>query len=165
MSTEWIKYMKSSAPESIRKACFSLEPLSCSFRLARPGISPLDRLWNAFDSDAALSPNLVHKFLLRVSVCKQFDRNEHFSPSEFSSAGIKIRVWIDSAGLNNLGRPYFEYRFGLRKVQRLNRDLVRAVHARASVERWSRKTWETWAAAREVTRVVIFVSRLFPPRS
>ena len=46
--------MKSSASESIRKACVSLEPLSCSFRLARPGIPPLDRLWNAFDSDAAL---------------------------------------------------------------------------------------------------------------
>ena len=27
---------------------------------------------------------------------------------EFSSAGIKIGVWINSAGLNNLGRPKFE---------------------------------------------------------
>ena len=37
--------------------------------------------------------------------CKQFDRNEHFSPFEFSAAGIKIGVRINSAGLNNLGRP------------------------------------------------------------
>ena len=46
--------MKSSASESIRNACFNLERLSRSFRLARPGISPLDRLWNAFDSDAEI---------------------------------------------------------------------------------------------------------------
>ena len=42
----WIKYMKSSASESIRNACFNLERLSRSFRLARPEISPLERLWN-----------------------------------------------------------------------------------------------------------------------
>ena len=46
--------MKSSASESIRNACFNLERLSRSFRLARPGISPLERLWNGFDSDAEL---------------------------------------------------------------------------------------------------------------
>ena len=34
----------------------------------------------------------------------QFDRNEYFSSFEFSSAGIKTGVWINSAGLNNLGR-------------------------------------------------------------
>ena len=28
-----------------------------------------------------------------IVFCKQFDRNAHFSPSEFSSAGIKIGVW------------------------------------------------------------------------
>ena len=47
-------YMKSSPSESIGNACFNLERLSRSFRLARPGISPLDRLWNTFDSDAEL---------------------------------------------------------------------------------------------------------------
>ena len=31
--------------------------------------------------------------------CKQFDQNEHFSPFEFSSAGI------NSGGLNSFGRP------------------------------------------------------------
>ena len=31
----------------------------------------------------------------------QFDRNEHFSPFEFSLAGIKVGVWINSAGLNS----------------------------------------------------------------
>ena len=43
----------------------------------------------------------------------QFDRNEHFSRSEFSSAGIKIGVWINSAGLINLGRTLIiRIRFG-----------------------------------------------------
>ena len=101
----WIKCMKSSASETIRNACFNLERLSRSFRLARPGISPLDRLWNAFDSDAEL---FMYRTKCRNSYnvfCKQFDRNAHFSPSEFSSAGIKIGVWITLAGLNNLGRP------------------------------------------------------------
>ena len=46
--------MKRSASESIRNACFNLEQLSRSFRLARPDISTLDRLWNGFDSDAEL---------------------------------------------------------------------------------------------------------------
>ena len=45
--------MKSSAYES-RNTCFNLERLSRSFFLAGPGISTLDRLWNAFDSDAEL---------------------------------------------------------------------------------------------------------------
>ena len=47
----WIRYMKSSASESIRNACFNLEQLRRPFRLARLGISPLERLWNGFDSD------------------------------------------------------------------------------------------------------------------
>ena len=38
-------------------------------------------------------------------LCKQFDENEHFSSFEFSSAGIKIGVWVNSGGLNSLGRP------------------------------------------------------------
>ena len=37
-----------------RNACFNLERLSRSFRLAWPGISPLERLWNGFDSDDEL---------------------------------------------------------------------------------------------------------------
>ena len=96
--------MKSSAYEAIRNACFNLERLSRSFRLARAGISPLDRLWNAFDSDAEL---FMYRTKYRNSYnvfCKQFDQNAHFSPPEFSSAGIKIGVWITLAGLNNLGR-------------------------------------------------------------
>ena len=101
----WIKYMKSSASESIRNACFNLEWLSRSFRLARAGISPLDRLWNAFDSDAELFMSQTKCRNSYDVFCKQFDRNAHFSPSEFSSAGIKIGVWITLAGLNNLGRP------------------------------------------------------------
>ena len=39
---------------------------------------------------------------------KQFDRDEHFSLFELSSVPIKIGVWINSVGLNNLGRPWFE---------------------------------------------------------
>ena len=49
--------MKSSASESISNACFHLERLSRSFRLARPGISPLDRLWHALDSGDARAGN------------------------------------------------------------------------------------------------------------
>ena len=37
--------------------------------------------------------------------CKHFEQNEYFPPFEFSSAGVKTGVWINSAGLNNLGRP------------------------------------------------------------
>ena len=87
--------MKSSASESIRNRLFQ-------FGTAQPLISPLERPWNAFDSDAEL-------FMYRTNYynvfCKQFDRNEHFSPFELSSAAIKIGVWINSADLNNLGRP------------------------------------------------------------
>ena len=46
--------MKSSVSESIKNGYFNLERLSRSFRLAWPGISPLERLWNYFDSDAEL---------------------------------------------------------------------------------------------------------------
>ena len=49
-----IKYMKSSASESVRNACFNLERLRHSFCLARLGISPLERLWNAFDLETEL---------------------------------------------------------------------------------------------------------------
>ena len=97
--------MKSSASESIRNASFNSERLSRSFRLAWPGISPLERLWNGFDSDHQTFhvPNLMHKLLYNV-FSKQFDRNEHISSPEFSSAGIKIGVCINSTGPNNLGR-------------------------------------------------------------
>ena len=40
--------------------------------------------------------------------CNQFDRNEDSFAFEFSSAGIKIGVRNNSAGLNNLGWPLFE---------------------------------------------------------
>ena len=50
----WITYMESSISELIRNASFNLERLSRSFRQARTGISPLERLWNGFDSDAEL---------------------------------------------------------------------------------------------------------------
>ena len=49
-----IKYMKISASESVRNAYFNFERLSRSLRLARSGISPLERLWNGFDSDDEL---------------------------------------------------------------------------------------------------------------
>ena len=75
--------MKSSASESIRNACFNLERLSRSFRLAWPGISPLERLWSGFDSDAELfmfgecplyfsalqnSQNVFKVFILTVTI-------------------------------------------------------------------------------------------------
>ena len=52
-----LKYMKSSASESIRNDCSNLERFSCSsrsFRLAQTGMSTAERLWNGFDSDAEL---------------------------------------------------------------------------------------------------------------
>ena len=55
----WIKYMKSSAHETIKNGYLKLERLRRSFRLAWPGISALERLWNGFDSDA--KPILMHK--------------------------------------------------------------------------------------------------------
>ena len=50
----WIRFMKSSASESIRNDYFNLERLSHSSLLARPGISPLERLWNGLDADDKL---------------------------------------------------------------------------------------------------------------
>ena len=52
--------------------------------------------------------------------CNQFDRNEHFSPFDFNSAGIMIGVWINSARLNNL---LVRSRFGSWKVRRLKRAI------------------------------------------
>ena len=60
----WIKYMKSSASESIRNACFNLERLSRSLRLAWPGISPLERLRRVWFRHRTFHvPNLMHKLL------------------------------------------------------------------------------------------------------
>ena len=50
-----IKDVESLVSESIRNAKFNVELLSRSSRLAWPGISTLERLWNSFDSDAKLS--------------------------------------------------------------------------------------------------------------
>ena len=99
------KYMKRSASESIRNACGNLKRLRRSFRPAQPGISPLEWLWKGFDSDAELFMYRTLCINYYNEFCKQFDRNEHFSPFELSSAAIKIGVWINLAGLNNLGRP------------------------------------------------------------
>ena len=94
--------MKGPVSESIRYAyIFNLEQLSWSSRLAWLGILTMERLWKGFDSDAEL---FMFRTLYNV-FCKQFDQNEHFSPFEFSSAGIKIGVWINSGSLNSLGRP------------------------------------------------------------
>ena len=57
----WIKYMKSSASESVENGYLNLERLSRSFRLAQPGISPLERLW--FSRRTFNVPNLMHKLL------------------------------------------------------------------------------------------------------
>ena len=78
---------------------------SRSFRLPRPGISPLERLWSGFHSESRTFhvPNLMHKLLNRIlyTVVLPFAELP-------SSAVIKIGAWINSADLNNLGRPYFE---------------------------------------------------------
>ena len=51
----------------------------------------------------------------------QSHQNEHFSPFEFSSAGIKNGVWIYSGGLNSLASALIRIRFGSWKVRRLYR--------------------------------------------
>ena len=84
--------MKSLASESIRNACFNLGGLRRSFLLARPGIPPLERLWNDFDSDAELFMYRTQCINYYSVFCEQFDRNEHFSPFKLSSAAIKIGI-------------------------------------------------------------------------
>ena len=98
----WILYMKSSASESVRNACFNFKHLSHSFRLARLGISPLEWLWKGFDSDA--------KLFMYWTLCINYYNIfcEHFLPFELSSAAIKLGIWINSASLNNLGHPQFK---------------------------------------------------------
>ena len=86
------KFMKSSASESISNACFNLERLSRSFCLARPGISPLERLWKGFDSDAELFMYGTQCVNYYNVFCKQFDQNAHFSPFELSSTAIETGV-------------------------------------------------------------------------
>ena len=57
----WIKYMKSSAFESIENGYLNLERPSRSSRLAQPGISALERLW--FRRRTFHEPNLMYKLL------------------------------------------------------------------------------------------------------
>ena len=75
--------MKSSASESIRNACFNLE------RLFSPSLAGNF----AFGTTLIQTPNLMHKLLFLSSLTEM---------SIFSSAGIKIGVWINSARPNNL---------------------------------------------------------------
>ena len=103
----WRKYKKSSASESLRNACFNLERLSRCFCLALPEF----RIWREFGTPL-IQIRDAQLFMYRTKCinyynifCKHFDRNEHFSPFELSSMSIMIGVWINSAGLNNLGRP------------------------------------------------------------
>ena len=63
----------------------------------------VENFWNRFDLHGFVS-DLRYK-LFNI-FCKQLDQNEQFSPFEFSLAGIKIGVWINSANRKNLGRPY-----------------------------------------------------------
>ena len=98
-----------------RNTYFNFTRFSRSFRLARPGISPLERLWNGFDLESRTFhvPNLMHKLLNRIlyTVVLPFAELP-------SSAVIKIGAWINSADLNNLSRPYFELALGSWKVRR-----------------------------------------------
>ena len=61
--------MRNPAGESWQARYRRLEQLNRSSHLARPEISPLERLWNGFDSDTELFkgfqvPNLTHKLLI-----------------------------------------------------------------------------------------------------
>ena len=70
--------------------------LSRSSCLARLRILTVERLCNGFDSDAELfmhictEPNKCINY--NNAFCKQFNKNEHFSSFEFSSAEIKIGI-------------------------------------------------------------------------
>ena len=79
------RYMKSSASESVRNACFNLEQFSLSSHLARIyfGVALIQTL-------NFHVPKLMH--IIYNTFCRQFDQNEHYPPFEFSSARIKIGV-------------------------------------------------------------------------
>ena len=102
----WRKYKKSSASESLRNACFNLERFSRCFCLAPAGNfaygGTLERLWFRDAEFFMYRTKCINYYNI---FCKHFDQNEHFSPFELSSMSIMIGVWINSAGLNNLGRP------------------------------------------------------------
>ena len=66
----------------------------------------LEQLWKGFDSKAKLFIYQTKCIDYYNVFCKQFDWNEHFLHFELSAAAIKICVWINSAGLNNLGQSY-----------------------------------------------------------
>ena len=113
--------MKSLACESIRKACFNLERLSHSFRLARPEFC----LWSDFGTalDAKLFIYWTGYINYYNVFCEQFDRNEYFSRFELSSPAIRsasesiqpvLIIWV---GLNS------NIRFGSWKGRHLNRAL------------------------------------------
>ena len=59
--------MKRSASETIKNGYFNLERLRRSFRLAWPGISTLEWLWNGFVSDAELSSYFIGGFIPYIS--------------------------------------------------------------------------------------------------
>ena len=114
--------MKSSASKSVRNAYFNSERLSRSLRLARPGISTVERLWNGFVQYTELLMYRTKCINYNKVFCKHFGQNKHFSPFWFSSVGIKIGVSINSGGLNSLfGSALIRIRFGSWKVRRLNR--------------------------------------------
>ena len=97
----YIKYMKSSMPESIRNASFNMERLSRSSRLAQPGISTFNRLWNGFDFDAVFSHAHITYFESSWAEMSLFHllnlvQLELRSASE-SIQPVKI-IWV---GLNN----------------------------------------------------------------
>ena len=103
----WIKYMKSSASESIRNAYFNFEQLSCSFCLAQPGISPLEWLWNGFDSDTELL-NLVQLQLRLASIWSEsiqpvqiiwvgLNLNEvQLMQKTASETGLRLLLWLNN---------------------------------------------------------------------
>ena len=98
----WIKYVKSSAFESVKNGHLNLERLSRSFRLAQPGILPLERLW--FRRRTFHVPNLMHKLLQRiVQAVLVFG----FFTSSFGSNWIKF-VWINRRTFVSLRRSKFE---------------------------------------------------------
>ena len=96
--------------ESIRNAFFNLERISRSSRLARPGISTLERLWNGFDFGAVLffhAPNIITYFencLAEMSIFHLLNSVQlELRSAPESIQPVKI-IWV---GLNNSN-----YKFG-----------------------------------------------------
>ena len=69
---QWIKFMWSTASESIRNGWHNSDRLSRSSRLGQPGITAVDRLW--FRRRSSHELNQIHKLIYGISARISADR-------------------------------------------------------------------------------------------